>query len=178
MRKIKLYIAASLDGFIARKDGSLDWLTDLPNSDGSDHGYAEFYSTIDTVIMGRKTYEEVLGFDVEWPYADADTYVISRSERQKIRTDNTILLSGDVVETISNMKAADGKDIWLVGGGELVSLFIEHKLVDQIILSVAPVILGEGIQLFPGVVNEAKLELESAKTFSTGIVTLTYSINT
>ncbi len=177
MRQVKLYIAASLDGYIARKDGSLDWLTDLPGSDGSDHGYAEFYETIDTVIMGRKTYEEVLGFDVEWPYADAGTYVVSRSTQQKIRTDNTRLLGDDVIDTIRKMKASDGKDIWLVGGGELVSLFLQHGLIDQVILSIAPVILGDGIPLFPGIVNEVRLVLDGVKAFSTGITTLTYSIN-
>lgn len=177
MRQVTLYIAASLDGYIARKDGSLDWLTDLPGSDGSDHGYAEFYETIDTVIMGRKTYEEVLGFDVEWPYADAQTYVVSRSPQQKIKTDNTRLISDDVVDMISEMKAADGKDIWLVGGGELVSLFLRYGLIDKIILSVAPVVLGDGIQLFPNIENEIKLKLEDVRTFSSGIATLTYSIN-
>lgn len=177
MRQVKLYIAASLDGCIARNDGSLDWLTDLPGSDGSDHGYAEFYDTIDTVIMGRKTYEEVLGFDVEWPYSDGQTYVVSRSSQQKITTDNTLLLCDDIVDAVKTMKAAHGKDIWLVGGGELVSLFLQHGLIDKIILSVAPVILGNGIQLFPNIDNEVKLNLEGVRTFSSGIATLTYSIN-
>jgi dihydrofolate reductase len=174
---VKLYIASSLDGFIARKDGTLDWLTDLSDPGGSDHGYAEFYETIDTVIMGRKTYEEVVGFDVDWPYGDSETYVVSRSPGQKIKTDNTRLVSGEIVETLSAMKKSEGKDIWLVGGGELVSLCMQHQLVDEIILSIAPIILGDGIQLFPEITSEVKLTLEAVKTFSSGIVTLTYEVN-
>jgi len=176
MRKVKLYIASSLDGFIARKDGSLDWLTELPGTDATDHGYKEFYETIDTVIMGRKTYDAIVGFNVEWPYANCHTFVVSRSDHHKIKTDDTILLTENIVETIQAMKRSTGKDIWLVGGGEVVSLCLENQLIDEIIQSIAPVILGEGIQLFPGIKREVPLTFEEVTSYSTGIVTMKYQI--
>ncbi len=92
LKQVRLYIACSLDGFIAKKDGSLDWLDAIENPNEDDYGYNDFYSRIDTIVMGRKTYEEILGFGVEWPYNDCQTYVVS-SKDLKISTDNTTLIS-------------------------------------------------------------------------------------
>lgn len=88
MKKTKLFIATSIDGYIARKDGTLDWLDAIPNPDQLDYGYYAFYETVDTILMGRKTYEEVLGFGVDWPYPDCKTYVVS-SNPVDLKTENT-----------------------------------------------------------------------------------------
>ncbi|NBC08920.1 MAG: hypothetical protein GVY26_17145 [Bacteroidetes bacterium] len=92
MSGIKLYIATSIDGYIARPNNQLDWLAKLPNLDKTDYGYQDFYAGIDTVVMGRKTYEEVLGFDVDWPYAECTTYVATTRKDYVLSTPNTELL--------------------------------------------------------------------------------------
>lgn len=96
MRKVKLYIATSLDGYIARKDGALDWLDNIPHPENEDYGYQEFYDSIDTVIMGRGTYEVVLGFDVDWPYSTCTTLVMSSTYDAPITTPNTKVVNQDL----------------------------------------------------------------------------------
>ncbi len=175
MAKIRLYIAASLDGFIARENGSLDWLNDLPNPDQLDYGYGTFISEIDTVLMGRKTYEEILGFGVEWPYSDCTSYVVSSSEELKISTPNTKQLMNIDLPALEGLKAQSRADVWLVGGGSLISTFLDLKAIDEIMLCVIPVILGSGIPLFPLNSKETALELKSTEAYSSGAVMLTYT---
>jgi len=175
MAKIRLYIAASLDGFIARKDGSLDWLTDLTNPDQSDYGYGAFISEIDTVLMGRKTYDEILSFGVEWPYGNCSSYILSRSEDLKITTPNTQQLGTLDNAAIRGLKTKSKADLWLVGGGSLISEFLNLEAIDEIMLCVIPVILGSGIPLFPFNPKETALELTGSKVYSSGAVMLTYA---
>ena len=173
-RKLKLYIAASLDGYIARTDGSLDWLERLPNPNKIDYGYQEFYQSVDTVIMGRITYEEILGFGVDWPYEGCKTWVISHNPKLKIPTKDTTRITGNFKQHIDDLKKQPGKDIWLVGGGRLVTTFLDADLVDEMILFITPVILGEGIALFPGQPKEKSFELSGVQSYETGMVGLTY----
>ena len=175
MAKIRLYIAASLDGFIARENGSLDWLSNLPNPDKLDYGYGTFISEIDTVLMGRKTYDEILGFGVDWPYSDCSSYVISRSEDLKISTPNTEQLKAIDNDVLEGLKAKSKADVWLVGGGSLISTFLDLEAIDEIMLCVIPVILGSGIPLFPLNSKETALELKSTEAYSSGAVMLTYT---
>lgn len=176
MRKVKLYIAISLDGFIARKDGALDWLEGIPNPDKLDYGYQAFYESIDTVLMGRLTYEEILGFDVDWPYGNCQSVVFSRNADLKITTPQTQLVNGEIGSHVKELKQQTGKDIWLVGGGNLLTSFLNEGLVDEMIISIAPVIIGEGLPLFPNVPKETSLELVNSKSYDTGFVSLTYTI--
>lgn len=175
MKKIKLYISHTLDGFIARPDGSLDWLENLPRIENVDYGYYEFYNSIDTVIMGRKTYDVILNFDVEWPYKDRVTYVVSRNPSMGIKTENTFLLSGDLAEEVRRIQAQEGKDIWLVGGGLLNTYFLNNDLIDEMLLSVVPVIIGDGLPLFPNGPKEVTFKLINSESFPTGVVNLHYS---
>ena len=175
MKKLQLYIATSLDGYVARPDGSLDWLTQFPNPDQLDYGYPEFYAGIDTVVMGRKTYEEILGFDVPWPYADCTSYVVSSNADLPLKTEDTKLLGGNFAEALKEEKTKDGKNIWLVGGGGLVKACMEHELVDELIWTIIPVVLGEGIPLFPKGVKETSFKLTKAEGLSTGAVMLWYA---
>lgn len=174
MVKIKLYIAASLDGFIARKDGSLDWLEGLPNPNQIDHGYNAFYESVDTVIMGRATYEEILGFDVGWPYGDSQSFVVTSKKDYSVKTENTSVLSELTIDQMEEIRSTSEKGIWLVGGGQLITAFLDLSLVDEMILSIAPVILGEGIPLFAGRPKETNFKLEKSESFETGIVNLSY----
>ena len=128
MKKIKLYIAASLDGYIARPDGDIEWLTGFPNPSNSDYGYKDFLTTVDTVIMGGRTYRDILCMDVIWPYKGMDTYVISHhtwENKEDIR-----FITENIVETVAGLREKEGKDIWLIGGGEIISMLLDADLVD------------------------------------------------
>lgn len=173
MKKLKLYIATSIDGYIARKDGSLDWLDAIPNPDQLDYGYSQFYDSVDTLLIGRKTYEEVLGFGVDWPYPDSKTYIIS-SKPVEIKTDSTYQLSESLDQIVKDLLNEEGKDIWVVGGGVLISSLLNMGLIDEMLITITPVILGEGIPLFPYNPKETKFELIKTEAFNTGFVNLVY----
>lgn len=151
MRKIKLFIASSLDEYIAREDGSIDWLPQTGNS-----GYNEFYKTVDTVIMGRKTYDQILTFG-KYPYEDKTSYVFTRNSNK--RKDSNVEFVFETEKFLKELISSSGKDIWLVGGAELVSAFLNQDFVDEIILSIIPVVLGKGIPLFKNIQREIKLQL-------------------
>ncbi|WP_299529103.1 dihydrofolate reductase family protein [Ulvibacterium sp.] len=174
MSKIKLYIATSLDGFIAREDGSLDWLYALPNPNQIDHGYADFFESIDTIIMGKGTYEEILGFGVEWPYSNCQTYILTTDKNFKAKTEKTKIIHQVNNPVVEQMKSNADKDIWIVGGGKTITHFIDLELIDEMILCLIPTILGKGIKLFPNNPKETTFELRKSETFETGVVNLTY----
>jgi dihydrofolate reductase len=174
MKKLVLYIAASLDGYIARGDGGLDWLDSLPNPENIDHGYSEFLQGIGHILMGRKTYQEVLGLGIDWPYSGIETFVVSRNSDFLISSPDTFLVSQDVQPFVEDLKRKAQKDIWLVGGGQLISLFIHLGLLDRMILTFIPAIIGDGIPLFPRHTKETYWTLSGSEAFSTGAVTLFY----
>lgn len=174
MTKIKLFIATSLDGFIARENGSLDWLLELPNPTQLDHGYNDFMKDIDLIIMGRKTYDEVLGFGIEWPYSNCKTYVVTKDENYEVKTVHTFLLHKINGTIINELKAESRKNIWLVGGGELITQFLNENAIDDITLCMIPIILGKGIRLFPDQPKETNFEFVGNIAFETGIVNITY----
>jgi dihydrofolate reductase len=172
--KIQCYIAQSLDGYIARKDHSIDWLENISVPEGSDLGYGEFYSNIDTVIMGRKTYNEVMGFDVPWPYADAQCYVVTSDKDYLVRTPNTSLVHEVDGAWIDEIKAASNQNIWLIGGGGLVTQFMKLYALDELLITIIPIILGDGIALFPDHPPETQWDLKQVNDFGNGAVMLSY----
>jgi len=166
MTKILVYIASSLDGYIAREDGSIDW---LPES--SESSYDKFYKSIDTVIMGRTTYDQVLTFG-EYPYKDKKSFVFTRTTKNN---DDNVEFVSDVEKFVKDGFPGAGKNIWLVGGGKLIASFLKLGVVYEIITTVIPVLLGKGIPLFQNIENETKLEL--VKTEKHGqFVDLHYSV--
>lgn len=168
MRKVVLFIACSLDGYIARTSGEVDWLfTD------QDYGYNEFLKRIDTVIMGRLTYEQVLTFG-EYPYKDAEGWVFSRSRNGGERDEHVQFTSNNPTQLITQLKQQPGKDIWLVGGAELIQSFLQQNLIDEFIISILPIILGDGIPLFRAPLPTLNLNFQQAETFDTGLIQLTY----
>ena len=172
-RKIVLYIAISLDGFIARKNGAVDWLVGHGDVDNSDNGYDVFYNTIDTVVIGRTTYEQIINelSPNKWVYEGKKCYVATS---RKSETDNRVeFVSDDISGRIMRIKEEQGKDIWLVGGGKLIEPFIKENLIDKYIVTIIPTILGDGIPLFLNNNPEIKLSLVKTKTLN-GIVELTY----
>lgn len=167
MRKLKLFIACSIDGFIARENGDVEWLfTD------ADYGYDKFYKTIDTTLMGKNTYKKILTFG-EFPYKDKINYVFAHQAQPK--RDNVEFIQKDATYFVKNLKnKPTGSDIWLIGGGQIISLLHNHALIDEYILAIHPIILGEGITLFDFIHQEQALKLKEHQIYESGLVQLTY----
>jgi dihydrofolate reductase len=174
-QRIKLYIACSLDGYIARKDGSIDWLTEYENNPETDYGYSEFYASIGTVLMGRKTYEQVLDFR-EWPYGEKKTYVFTRQKELLRREKNVEFISENIVEFVRQLKGNTDQDIWLVGGSELIKVFLKEDLVQDMIVFVVPIILGGGIPLFDHIGKEIRLRSGRIEKYENGLVRMEYEV--
>lgn len=173
--RIKLYIATSLDGFIAREDGSIDWLTEYDNNPETDYGYSEFYASIGTVLMGRKTYEQVLGFG-DWPYGEKKSYVFTRQKEPLHLEKNVEFISGDIGKFVRQLKENTEEDIWLVGGSQLIKAFLEENLVEDFIVFVVPIILGSGIPLFDRIGKEIRLRTGKVERYENGLVRVEYEI--
>ena len=175
MRKIILYIAASVDGYIARSDGSIDWLEDESYTiKGEDFGYSQFIKPVDATLMGNSTYKGILGFDMPFPYPDKENYVFSRSAHNQQDTEFVKFVREDAVAFVKNLKQQQGGNIWLIGGGQLNTLFLNEGLLDEIILTYIPVILGNGIPLFAAGAHEKKLSVLESKSFENGFVQVRY----
>lgn len=174
MKKIKLYIAASIDGYIARSDGDLDWLTKYPINPETNYGHDDFYKSIDTVIMGGQTYRDILNMDFVWPYKDKTTYVVTRNSMGT--KENIHFITENVIENISYLRNESGKDIWLVGGGKITAMLLNENMVDEMIITTIPVILGNGIALFPEQPKESQWELQSNISYKNGVVQAKYKI--
>lgn len=174
MSKTILYIATTLDGKIARKDGSLDWLYALPNPNQTDYGYKQFLSTIGANIMGKNTYKEILGFGVDWPYTGMNSYVVTTDKDFKSTTMDTFITSSNLTDFVNDLKEKTEKDIWLIGGGRLIASFLDKELLDRMILTLIPTTIGSGIPLFPEIEKEAIWTLSNVERFETGVVNLTY----
>lgn len=175
MRKIKLYIAASIDGYIAGPDGELDWLSDYPITPELNYGYKDFFDSIDTVVMGGRTYRDILNMGVIYPYKDKTSYIITRNAFKSSKED-IIYITNNIENNISELKKSVGKDIWLVGGGETVSLFLNQNWIDEMIITYIPILLGEGIRLFPNKAKESKWSLIQSQTFINGVVQTRYQV--
>lgn len=167
MRKIILFIASSLDGYIARENGKIDW---LPENTAS--GYDDFIKSIDTVIMGKKTYDQVLTFG-DYPYKDKKSYVFTRNNEYS-KNENTEFVH-DADKLVKDILSDSGTNIWLIGGAEIISTFVNLGFVDEIIISIIPVVLGKGIPLFKNIEKEVKLELIKTTDYD-ALVELHYKI--
>lgn len=171
MRKTILYIACSLDGKIAGKDHDLDWLPPAED-DKYDYGYEEMYNTVDVLVMGYKTYEVCAGFG-EWPYKGKTSYIFTR-DANKTCIPGAEIVTQDPVSFIQQLKAQEGKNIWLIGGGNIIQQLHDAALIDEYIISIVPVILGEGIEMFPELHKRTKLKLTKNKTYENGLTMLYY----
>ncbi|MEK6828390.1 MAG: dihydrofolate reductase family protein [Nanoarchaeota archaeon] len=167
MAKVILYIAMSLDGFIARKNGGIDWLSPYENKQ-EDYGYKDFYKTIQTIIMGNNTYKQALSFD-KFPFKGKNCFVFTK-DRSRIKDKNVTFVNINVKRFIKQLKP--NKNIWVVGGASIIDEFLKHDLIDEFIITIIPILLGEGIPLFKE--NEKKLKLVNAKAFNSGLVQLVY----
>jgi dihydrofolate reductase len=176
MRKISLFIAMSLDGYIAKPNNDLSFLK-LVEKEGEDYGYTKFTDTIDTLIVGRKTYDYVLqeiGLS-HYDNGQRDVYVITRTERPQ--AGRTIFYTGNITELVKQLKSEKGKNIYCDGGAEVINELLKHDLIDELIISVIPVLIGNGTRLFKDNRPEQILEFTEAKTFDTGLIQLHYKRN-
>lgn len=173
MRKVTLFIAMSLDGYIADANGGVDWLdgqdADVENPDV----YSEFVKDIDTVLMGWNTYNQVVTelSPTEWVYSDFTTYVITH--RQCEPSESIQFTSENPVELLKKLKAQDGKGIWICGGANLIQQLMQADCIDQYYISVIPTLLGGGIRLFCDLEKEMNLRLCKTQTYN-GITDLVY----
>lgn len=173
MRKLSLFIATSLDGYIAKPNDDLSFLN-LVEKEGEDYGYKEFTETIDTIIIGRKTYDYVLKEIGASHYDNGkrDVYVITRTERPNVG--RTIFYTGNLTELVQRLKSTNGKNIYCDGGAEIINELLKSDLVDEFIISVVPILVGNGTRLFKDGRPEQQLEFISAKSYDTGLAQLHY----
>ncbi|MEG0471062.1 MAG: dihydrofolate reductase family protein [Solibacillus sp.] len=162
-RKLILFIATSLDGYIATKDDTLEWLFKVEGE--GDNGYSAFYNTVDTVLMGKRTYDWIIeNMTGEFPYLDKQCYVFSRSVQDE--NEEVTFVQDDIVNFTNELLKQDGKNIWLVGGGELLHSFLKERLVDELIITVAPTLIGNGIPLFKEHDFNLELSLKGVQQFN------------
>jgi len=168
MRKIILGLAVSLDGFIEGPNGEYDWcFTD------QDYGLSDFFKRIDAIFMGRKSYELTQRMEGENSWTGMTTYVFSNSLKE-VKGENVKLISGDIETQISELRKQPGKDIWMFGGAELITTFVNNNWIDEYWLSVHPIILGGGKPLFQNITDRKKLTLIEQRIYETGLVSLRY----
>lgn len=173
MRILSLFIATSLDGYIAKPNDDLSFLK-LVEKEGEDYGYAEFTSTIDTIILGRKTYDWVVREigSSHYDNGERNVYVVTRTERPSVG--KIKFYAGSLTELVRQLKSEQGKNIYCDGGAEIINELLKNDLIDEFIISVIPVLVGNGARLFKDGRPEQQLELVTTKSFDTGLMQLHY----
>ncbi|WKK67169.1 dihydrofolate reductase family protein [Lutimonas zeaxanthinifaciens] len=169
-KRNKVFIASSIDGYIADRAGGIDWLQSVPNPDHDDMGYNSFIKEVDALVMGRNTFETVCGFDIEWPYTKP-VYVLSRrlkSVAAKFQ-DKAELVHGDLREVLECIHAKGHGQLYVDGGGTIQS-FLKEGLIDDLILTTIPIVLGGGIPLFSEMDTPLEFDLIETKVYLDQIV--------
>jgi len=165
----------SLNGKIAKTDGSVEWLDSIPNPDKLDYGYSDFYESVDATIQGYSTYKQIIDWGIPFPYKGKENYVFTRNASLK-NTDDVSFVSEKHIDFVRNLKTKKGKDIWLIGGGQVNTLMFNAGLIDELRVFVIPIVIPDGIELFEAVPKETRLKLLETKSYSTGVVELNYHI--
>lgn len=172
--KISVFIATSIDGYIAKKNGDIEWLTTFATPTGEneekDCGFSAFFSEVNALVMGRNTYDVVSQFD-PWPYEGKRVIVLSSSLKSVCK--QAELFNGDILTLMSKLTSEGVKHIY-IDGGSTISQFLNKGLIDQLIISIIPVVLGGGIPLFSDINNDKWCRLISSRVYSNGLVQLRY----
>jgi dihydrofolate reductase len=171
-RNVILFSAMSLDGFIAKPNGDIGWLFDIPNLEQTDHGYHAFYETIDTTLIGRKTYHQIIQSGGNFPYPDKRNFVFTHTKQKP--TEYVEFITDDIVLFVNRLKHEPGKAIWVVGGGQINTILFQGGLIDVLQLQIFPILLNNGIPLSACDLAEIRLELIKTKVFPTGVVEVLY----
>ena len=174
-RKVIVHIGTSADGYIARPDGDLEWLTERPKPEGF-YGMGDFMKSIDTKLIGRKTYEISLRMGATFDAKKGRTIVFSRHARPSDALAGVEFVSGAIGPFVNRLREQPGKDIWLMGGGDLIASFLEEQSIDEFVVAVAPVFIGDGIPLIARRHRHVPLDLLAVKSFEDGVVQLHYRV--
>ena len=168
-----VYIATSLDGFIATSDGGLDWLNEVPNPDKTDYGFADFMDSVDALVMGRNTFEKVLTFG-EWFYTKP-VFVLSNSltEIPENLIGKVEIVKGDVQDLVKNLNSQGYKNLY-IDGGKLIQGFLKEDLIDELIINKIPILLGKGIPLFGDIDQKLKFKHTKTEVFNDSLVMSRY----
>jgi dihydrofolate reductase len=173
-RKVVVHIATSADGYIARPDGDLEWLTSRPAPKGF-YGMGAFMRSIDTTVLGRKTYEVGLRMGAKFD-SKSRTVVFSRHVPPADAPPGVEFVNGEIGPFVSRLRERPGKDIWLMGGGELIASFLDENAIDKFVISVVPVFIGDGIPLIARRHRHVPLRFDSVESFEDGLVQLRYHV--
>ena len=180
--RVTIHMAASLDGFIARKDGSVDWLEtsdEFAGGDTLDPGFVEaFLKTIDCYVMGSRTYETAVDFEAKglgWAYGDKPTFVLTSRELRKVR-DTVEFYSGELALLVDERLKPNFRSIWFVGGGAVSGECLRLGLADEVRYSIMPILIGDGISFFDRLDKDVALHLMEAKAYGSGMVALRYEV--
>jgi dihydrofolate reductase len=179
---VTIHMAASLDGFIARKDGRVDWIETSDNFEGGESMTPEsveaFLGTIDCYVMGSRTYETALNFEAQgqgWSYGDKPTFVLTHRTLQKTRN-NVEFYSGDLARLVVEKLKPNFRSIWFVGGGQVSAECLRLRLADEVYYSIVPIVIGDGISFFQGLDKDVALHLVQVTAHRSGIVELRYEV--
>jgi dihydrofolate reductase len=180
--RVTIHMAASLDGFIARKDGRVDWLEtsdEFADGDAMDPAFVEaFLKTIDCYVMGSRTYETALRFEAQgfgWSYGDKPTFVLTSRKLPRVR-DTVEFHSGDLTQFVNDRLRPAFRSIWFVGGGAVSAECLRLGLADELRYSVLPILIGEGIAFFEKLDRDVPLHLMEIKAYKSGMVGLRYEV--
>jgi len=180
--RVTIHMAASLDGFIARKDGSVDWMETADEFEGGDTMDPEFVEaflkTIDCYVMGSRTYETALGFEAKglgWAYGDKPTFVLTHRELPRTR-DTVEFYSGDLAEFVNGRLRPTFRSIWFVGGGVVSAECLRLGLADEVRYSILPILIGDGVPFFDKLDRDTALHLVEVNAYKSGIVALRYEV--
>lgn len=171
-RKVILYIAMSLDGYIAQADDDLSFLS-MVEQEGEDYGYTKFIDTVDAVIVGRRTYDKVLSMGYDFPHSSKDAYIVTRTPRPALGS--VKFYTGDLKDLVLRLKKTSGKNIFVDGGAQVVHQLLLDDLIDEFYISIIPILLGDGIPLFQKGRPQTTLTLVSTTSFDKGLVQLHYT---
>jgi dihydrofolate reductase len=174
-RRVIVNIATSADGYIARPDGDLEWLTSRPAPKGF-YGMNTFMKAIDTVLLGRKTYEASLRLGAAFDSKKSRTIVFSRHAPPADAPSGVEFASDAIGSFVQRLREQPGKDLWLMGGGDLIASFLDEQAIDEFVVSIAPVFIGDGIPLIARRHRHVPLELLSTERFEDGVVQLHYRV--
>ena len=173
-RNVIVHIGTSADGYIARPDGDLEWLTSRPAPEGF-YGMNAFMKSVDTKVLGRKTYEVSLRMGAKFD-SKSRTIVFSRHAPPADAPLGVEFVNGAIGPFVSRLREQPGKDIWLMGGGEIIASFLDAQAIDEFVISVAPVFIGDGIPLIARRRRHVPLDLHSVERFEDGLVQLRYRV--
>lgn len=170
----KVFIATSMDGFIADRNGGLDWLYSVPNPDGLDMGYSDFISGMDAIVMGRNTFETVCSFDCEWPY-NIPVFVLSRTQHAipEVYKHKAQLVDGNLRDIVQQINKKGYKHLY-IDGGKTIQGFLKEDMIDELIVSTIPVLLGGGTPLFGATSGALNFELVSSQVYLNAVSQVHY----